>query len=77
MKFNYKKLSTQIIDKVYGGRDPNTSRPQYTIREAAKECGLKAATFWRAMEMKNESAEINTILKICSWLGKPITDFIK
>ena len=45
------------------------------LRDAALLIGVSAATLSRIENNKN--SDIDSVLKCCSWLGCPITKFIK
>ena len=45
-----------------------------TYREAGKQIGIEGSTLWR---FAYRPARIETIIKICAWLGKPIDSFVR
>ena len=46
-----------------------------TCRSIAKEIGISLSTAHRAMNGKE--IKINNVIRVCVWLNRPITDFIK
>lgn len=46
-----------------------------SIRGISTEIGIGHSTFYRALNSK--PLDIDSILCICQWINRPITDFIK
>lgn len=64
MKFNYKMFAKAIIDY----------RKNIGLRELGKQMKVSPSTLSRILNGKK--SDIDSILKICTWLKKPITNFI-
>ena len=62
MIFDNKQLSEDIYSKRNTGKKPVKS-----LREAAKEAGMNHAVLARVEN--GQPPEINTLIKICKWLG--------
>lgn len=67
MYFDYKYLSKSIRNNMKYGD---------TVRTIGNEMDLSASTVSRLLNNKGKS-DIDTILKVCKWLDKPLDKFIK
>lgn len=72
MKFNYSKLRTEIKAKQF--KQMLTEQRKIGIREYATDIGISAPTLSRIQT--GSKMDIDTILKLCAWLNKPIQNFI-
>ena len=72
MKFNHKKFVRVIKEEQW--KSMNYEKHLIGIRAFADEIGIGSSTLSRILNKKK--AEINSILKICTWLEQPITNFI-
>jgi len=67
MKFDTESFAKAIRGKlVYGD----------SLNSIAKETGISRSTIWRMLNDKKDNSKISSILLVCEWLDKPITDFI-
>lgn len=46
-----------------------------TQRSVAREAGVQHHTLYRVLHKKGEP-KLSTVLKLCAWMKKPITEFI-
>ena len=64
--FDHELLAKAILDSL---------KYKDTLRKISAEIGISLATLHRVMNGKK--CQIDTVLKVCKWLDRPITDFIK
>lgn len=48
-----------------------------SVREAAKACGLKTISTYWAMEAHSRVPQVDSLLKVLNWLGKPVETYIR
>ncbi len=65
--FNQKKFSYKLKEK-------RVMQKSISMDKAASEIGISKATIHRVENGTNP--DINTFIKICTWLEEPITSFI-
>ena len=71
MKFDYKKFVKVINDRKF--YEAYEMKGNFGLRKIAKETKVSPATLSRILNGKK--ADIDTILRICTWLKKSITNF--
>lgn len=64
------ELNTELFQ-----RDIIKKREAKSLREAAKEIGISAATLQRIEQGKEPS--LDSYIKLCFWLNKPLENFIE
>lgn len=67
-KFDYKQLAADILAKRIADN--------ITIRTTAELAKVSHSTIHRA-EAEGGKMDVDSILLICSWLGKPIVSYVK
>lgn len=66
-KFDTLKFKIQI-------RDLRVMQKEIDLRAAAREIGISHSTLSKAEKM--QTCDLNTILLICDWMGKSISEFL-
>jgi len=73
MALQKKELLTALNDKMFF--EMGERQKKLGLRHFASEVGISTSTLSRVVN--GGDVELNTLELICSWLKKPITDFLK
>lgn len=73
MQFNYQTFAKAIID--YRFKIAYSRKKNCGLRELGKQMKVSSSTLSRILN--GRTADIDSILSICSVIKKPITNFIK
>ena len=70
--FNYIGFVSEIKEKRFDIQ--KQLGKNFGVRYLAKDCDISFPTMHRAL--KGNTIELQTAISICSWLDKPVTDFV-
>ena len=71
-KFNKKKLVHCVIDKRFAIEFKKQKR--LGVRELGKEIGISSSTVSRLIS--GREIDIDTLIRVCDWLGRKINYFV-
>lgn len=73
MDFDKEKFTADINKKMHDVMFK--AQKKFGLRYFSSQIGISSATFHRVTSFKD--FDLKTLLSICTWLDKPITDYIK